>query len=337
VPEEERESVQAILQPHVTFHINPSMLRMDEIVGQTPLKDLSQIQLVLTRIPLGALHRLQVSINHKLQSHARRDLTELKQATKKRDTLEIVYEKAKSETEEEREHIKGLEQKVAGTYEKIPQAVQSEEITAAEKIDRIAQAIDQYQKEIENLREHLIPTTPPTVKEKRKQEATTQLQEIEQQVSTTTDLFDKATQLWTSLEEDQQIQKWDKEEERINAVIQELKQRQKTMPVTERVKGTQEMKKLQAELTTTQTQKHERQTQMEPLQERVAEVLAQAEEAKTQIAQTQAECRELVSDEVTAQVVDTIKEKTVQAQTQATELKEKFQTITKEIEEAQKD
>jgi hypothetical protein len=124
---------------------------MDKIVGQTPLKDLSQIQLVLTRIPSGALHKLQVSVNHEVQTRACRDLTELKQATKKRDTLEIVYEKAKSETEEERECRNGLEQKVAGTYENIPQAVQSEEITVAENIDRIAQAIDQYQKEIENL------------------------------------------------------------------------------------------------------------------------------------------------------------------------------------------
>jgi hypothetical protein len=40
------------------------------------------------------------------------------------------------------------------------------------------------------------------MKEKRKQEETTQLQEIEKQVNTTTDLFDKATQLWTKLEED---------------------------------------------------------------------------------------------------------------------------------------
>jgi hypothetical protein len=151
VQEEERESVQEILQPHVTFHINPSMLRMDEIVGQTPLKDLSQIQLVLTRIPSGALHRLQVSVNHEVQSRAHKHLTELKQETKKQDALEIVYEKAKSETQEERERIKGLEKKVAGTYEKIPQAAQGDEITAVEKIDRIAQEIDQYQKEIENL------------------------------------------------------------------------------------------------------------------------------------------------------------------------------------------
>ena len=78
VQEEERELVQAILQPHVTFHINPSMLCMDEVVGQTPLKDLSQIQLVLTRIPSGALHKLQVSINHEVQSRACKHLTELK-------------------------------------------------------------------------------------------------------------------------------------------------------------------------------------------------------------------------------------------------------------------
>jgi hypothetical protein len=86
-----------------------------------------------------------------------------------------------------------LEQKVAGTYKKIPQAAQGEEIIAAKNIDRIAQAIDQYQKEIENLREQLTPTTPSTMKEKMKQEETTQLQEIEQQVSTTSDLFDKTT------------------------------------------------------------------------------------------------------------------------------------------------
>jgi hypothetical protein len=129
------------------------MLRMDKIVGKTPLKDLSQIQLVLTRIPSGALHRLEVSLNHEVQSHARRDLTDLKQATNKREVLEIVYEKDKSETKEERARIKGMEHKVEGTYEKIPQAAQSEEIAAPEKIDQIVQEIEKYQKEIENLQE----------------------------------------------------------------------------------------------------------------------------------------------------------------------------------------
>jgi FtsZ-binding cell division protein ZapB len=53
------------------------------------------------------------------------------------------------------------------------------ELMATEKIDQIVQTIDQYQQEIENLQENLTPTTPPEVREKRKQEATTQIQEIE--------------------------------------------------------------------------------------------------------------------------------------------------------------
>jgi hypothetical protein len=62
-------------------------------------------------------------------------------------------------------------------------------------------------------------------------------------------------QLWTKMEEDPQVQQWDKEEERINAMIQEFKKQNKTIPIPERVKGTQELKKLQVELLTMQTRK----------------------------------------------------------------------------------
>jgi len=44
----------------------------------------------------------------------------------------------------------------------------------------------------------------------------------------------------------------------------------------------------------------------------------------------------LISDEIAAHIVDTLKEKTAQAQTQVAELKEKFQEITKEIDKAHK-
>lgn len=71
-------------------------------------------------------------------------------------------------------------------------------------------------------------------------------------------MFDKAAQLWTALEEDEQVQQWDQEEERISAAIQDLKQRQKTMTITARPKGTQDIKKMQAKLKTTQTQKQGR-------------------------------------------------------------------------------
>ena len=97
------------------------------------------------------------------------------------------------------------------------------------------------------------------------------------------------------------------------------------------------MKKIQAELITVQTQKQERRAQIEPLQERVAKILAQAEGDKKNIAQTQAECVGFLRNEVVVQVVDTIKENTMQALTKVVELKEKFQMITKEIEESQKD
>jgi hypothetical protein len=80
-----------------------------------------------------------------------------------------------------------------------------------------------------------------------------QLQELEKHVSTTADLLDKATQLWTKLEEDPQVQHWEKEEEMINAKIQEFKQQQKTILILEQVKGTQELKKLHVEILTVQT------------------------------------------------------------------------------------
>jgi hypothetical protein len=38
-----QDRIQMKAQPSSVLHITPSMLRMDEIVGQTPLKDLAQI------------------------------------------------------------------------------------------------------------------------------------------------------------------------------------------------------------------------------------------------------------------------------------------------------
>jgi hypothetical protein len=45
---EEHNPVLLIPHTHSTVYIKPSMLRMNEIMGQTPLKDLDHIQLVLT-------------------------------------------------------------------------------------------------------------------------------------------------------------------------------------------------------------------------------------------------------------------------------------------------
>jgi hypothetical protein len=150
-------------------------------------------------------------------------VVELQQETKKQETLETVCVQAKSETQEEKECMNELECRVEDIFGKLPTTAQGSELPATEKIDQIVQAIDQYQKEIKTLCGQIRPTTPPAVKVQRKQEATVQLQELEKQVSTAADLLDKAAQLWTKLEEDPQVQQWDKEEERINAMIQEFK------------------------------------------------------------------------------------------------------------------
>jgi enoyl-[acyl-carrier-protein] reductase (NADH) len=88
---------------------------------------------------------------------------------------------------------------------------------------------------------------------------------MEKQVSIEDDFLDKVVQLWTRLEEDPQVQCWDKEDERINVVIQELKQKKNTIPILEHIKGMQDLNKMQAELISAKTQKHKRQAQIEPL------------------------------------------------------------------------
>jgi hypothetical protein len=74
---EERDLVHSLPHANETVYITPSMLRMEEIMGQKPLKDLSHIQLVLTWMPSRALHKFQVSIDHEVQSRAHKDLVEL--------------------------------------------------------------------------------------------------------------------------------------------------------------------------------------------------------------------------------------------------------------------
>ena len=72
--------------------------------------------------------------------------------------------------------------------------------------------------------------------------------EMEKQESAIEELFNRFVHLWIALEEDEQVQQWDQEEERVSTSIQYLKQRQKVMSITERLKGTQDMKKMLSDL-----------------------------------------------------------------------------------------
>jgi hypothetical protein len=75
----------------------------------------------------------------------------------------------------------------------------------AMKVDTPAVEQEPQSQEEENLKEVQQERTETTLEVNRmalNSEATTQLQEIENQVNTTIDLFNKAAQLWTRLEED---------------------------------------------------------------------------------------------------------------------------------------
>jgi hypothetical protein len=75
---------------------------------------------------------------------------------------------------------------------------------------------------------------------------------------------------------------------------------------------------------------------MEPLQEQEAKVIAHVEEKNKNMKQTQVECTEMITDEITVQVLDALRENTTQAQMQEKELIEKFQALVGDIEEVHK-
>jgi hypothetical protein len=106
--------------------------------------------------------------------------------------------------------------------------------------------MDGYKQEIVELVGKLTPTTPPEVRSERKQQETKQTDSIALEVKEVAELYERTTQIWTSLEEDEGIQQLDQREEKMNVAVQDLKQRQKTMSISDRIKSMQEMKNMQA-------------------------------------------------------------------------------------------
>jgi hypothetical protein len=101
-------------------------------------------------------------------------------------------------------------------------------MNAEENIQIIAQMLEDYNKEIEELKEKLTPTTPPEVMAEREQREALQVEMMEKESEKVTQLFDRTTQLWKLLEEDDRVQ----QEEVVSTTIQELKQRKNSMSIT---------------------------------------------------------------------------------------------------------
>jgi predicted nucleic acid-binding Zn-ribbon protein len=142
--------------------------------------------MVLSRIPTKALYKLQVSVAQEVQSRVRTDAVELQEMKGEKESLELMIEQVKFDTRGEKERTDKIEQRVTTIYNHLPDNVHAESSSTEEKLKMIAQTIDHYRKQIEDLKEKLTPTTPPEVREKRKEEVALQLVELEKQANTTT-------------------------------------------------------------------------------------------------------------------------------------------------------
>jgi hypothetical protein len=76
--------------------------------------------------------------------------------------------------------------------------------------------------------EKLTPTTPPKVMAEREQREALQVETMEKESEKVTQCFNKTTQIWKLLEEDDRVQ----QEEVVITKIQELKKRKNLMSIT---------------------------------------------------------------------------------------------------------
>jgi hypothetical protein len=126
------------------------------------------MDIILAQIPMKALYGLQASVMKEVQSRARTDATNLEVRRGVTKMLQITCDQLTAEKEEQKYRVDRLEQGVTAAYDRIPNNMQIAEPNTMQNIDHIVQTIDQYRQEIENLKEKLIPTTPPEVKEQRR-------------------------------------------------------------------------------------------------------------------------------------------------------------------------
>jgi predicted nucleic acid-binding Zn-ribbon protein len=108
-----------------------------------------------------------------------------------KDSLELVVENVKWETKEEKKHADNLEWKLKEVFTRIPDNMQETMNNAEEQIQIIAQTLEDYKKDIEELKENLTPTTPPKVTDEREQQTTLQVAMLEKEAEKVIQRFDR--------------------------------------------------------------------------------------------------------------------------------------------------
>jgi hypothetical protein len=94
--------------------------------------------------------------------------------------------------------------------------------------------------------------------------------------------------------------------------MQELKKKHKAMTISGRLKSAQEMKNLHLEMKTIQEDSLSRQAQMEPLQGGMEQMLNDISAPKVNIEQIILESGELLKENITTQIVETVAKKSPQ-------------------------
>jgi hypothetical protein len=131
------------------------------------------------------------------------------------------------------------------------------------------------------------------------------------EVKEVVELYERTVWIWMILEQDEGIHQLDQREDKVNIVVQYLKQRKKEMPISKRMKAAWEMKSLQAELKKIQVDKQTRWDQLEPLQEKEERMILELETEKGILKQVHLKNKEVLKEHITLQVVDTLEEKSV--------------------------
>ena len=99
------------------------------------------------------------------------------------------------------------------------------------KIGKIMQVMENYKIHITDLMAQLSLRTSQEVSSQREKEVPRHMESMVQSIKDIVELYDKSTQLWTSLQEDENLQALEHKEERINTTVYEMKQKQKAMKI----------------------------------------------------------------------------------------------------------
>jgi hypothetical protein len=158
------ETIQIIVQGSKKFMITPNMLYIDEEVAQKPLKEIETLDLALPKIPTKALYKLQISVAQEIQSRARSDATNLQTTQEENITLKEEISQEGKEKKLAQQKVEEMEKHIGAVFQTIPDNAGSEEVSSEEKMKKIAQALEQYKRQIKELEEHAVPTTPPEVR-----------------------------------------------------------------------------------------------------------------------------------------------------------------------------